>query len=149
MATGLMERFRTHLSDRKWARRCAKDHQGNALAFIKTYYHRYRNSLAARIDDILRYDEADVPGMVQGQEEHALPGMSRYVATGYHEFMLGRYLFALRYVRGKRVLDSGCGLGWGSYLICDHPAALLSVDNDPEALRFCRDTWRDDRLDFQ
>ncbi|MCP4249343.1 MAG: class I SAM-dependent methyltransferase [bacterium] len=146
---GLMNRVRAEWAERRHARRCARHHYGNAVAFIRTYYQRFQSELADRIADILDYDETHVPGMAGDQEEHALPGMQRYRSTGYHEYMLGRYLYAVQYLRGKRVLDSGCGLGWGSYLICDYAESLLSVDLSPEALRCCRDTWKDDRLAFR
>lgn len=47
MASGLMERIRADLAERRRARRCANDHHGNAVAFVKTYYHRYRHKPAA------------------------------------------------------------------------------------------------------
>jgi 2-polyprenyl-3-methyl-5-hydroxy-6-metoxy-1,4-benzoquinol methylase len=50
-----------------------------------------------------------------------------------------RYRFALEHVAGKRVLDAGCGVGWGSKLILEAGAAsVVGVDISEEALADCR-----------
>jgi 2-polyprenyl-3-methyl-5-hydroxy-6-metoxy-1,4-benzoquinol methylase len=50
-----------------------------------------------------------------------------------------RYRFALDHVRGKRVLDAGCGVGWGSKLILEAGAAkVVGVDISAEAIESCR-----------
>jgi O-antigen biosynthesis protein len=47
-----------------------------------------------------------------------------------------RYRFAAAIVRGRRVLDAGCGVGWGSQLLIDHGAASVDgVDIDASAVR--------------
>jgi 2-polyprenyl-3-methyl-5-hydroxy-6-metoxy-1,4-benzoquinol methylase len=50
-----------------------------------------------------------------------------------------RYRFALEHVRGKRVLDAGCGVGWGSKLLLEAGAAqVVGVDISEEAIEDCR-----------
>ena len=50
-----------------------------------------------------------------------------------------RYRFALAHVGSRRVLDAGCGVGWGSELIVEAGAAeVVGVDNSAEALTACR-----------
>jgi 2-polyprenyl-3-methyl-5-hydroxy-6-metoxy-1,4-benzoquinol methylase len=50
-----------------------------------------------------------------------------------------RYRFALEHVRGKRVLDAGCGVGWGSKLLIEAGAAkVVGVDISEEAIEDCR-----------
>ncbi len=47
---------------------------------------------------------------------------------------LARYRWAGALVKGKRVLDAGCGTGYGSDLLADAEAAdVVGVDIDPEA----------------
>lgn len=46
-----------------------------------------------------------------------------------------RYRLALPHVRGRRVLDAGCGVGWGSRLLLEAGAAsVLGVDVDRDAI---------------
>ena len=50
-----------------------------------------------------------------------------------------RYRFAAAMVRGRRVLDAGCGVGWGSRILLDHGAASVDgVDIDESAVRESR-----------
>jgi SAM-dependent methyltransferase len=46
-----------------------------------------------------------------------------------------RYHLAMNLVRGCRVLDAGCGVGWGSQLLLDAGAVeVTGIDRDPEAI---------------
>ncbi len=50
-----------------------------------------------------------------------------------------RYRFARRWVSGKRVLDAGCGVGWGSAILLEAGAAeVVGLDLDPEAIANAR-----------
>jgi ubiquinone/menaquinone biosynthesis C-methylase UbiE len=50
-----------------------------------------------------------------------------------------RYRFALGQVAGKRVLDAGCGVGWGSKLLLEAGAAeVIGVDLSEDAIADCR-----------
>ena len=50
-----------------------------------------------------------------------------------------RYRFSLPHVRGCRVLDAGCGVGWGSALLVQAEASeVIGVDLDPEAVEDAR-----------
>ncbi len=51
---------------------------------------------------------------------------------------LHRYLFARRLVEGARVLDLGCGLGYGSELLCPPARSLVALDIDPDETRMAR-----------
>ncbi len=46
-----------------------------------------------------------------------------------------RYHFALQYCQGKRVVDAGCGIGYGSeFLASNGASSVLALDNSQEAL---------------
>jgi O-antigen biosynthesis protein len=52
-----------------------------------------------------------------------------------------RYRLALPFVAGRRVLDAGCGVGWGSALLAAAGATdVIGVDIAPEAIRASRDS---------
>jgi len=49
------------------------------------------------------------------------------------------YAFAGGWCAGKRVLDAGCGTGYGSHYLASHgAAAVTAVDIDPRSIRFAR-----------
>ncbi len=47
---------------------------------------------------------------------------------------LARYTFAARYARGKRVLDAGCGAGYGMARLAACARLVIGIDNALEAL---------------
>ena len=57
-------------------------------------------------------------------------------------------------IRGKRALDVGCGLGAGSWLMCEKGAHVVGVDVSEDAIAWARDTYaaeagrRDLHLEF-
>jgi 2-polyprenyl-3-methyl-5-hydroxy-6-metoxy-1,4-benzoquinol methylase len=102
-----------------------------------------------KVEAILKLSESDINLSTDEQEEQALPGMKKYLQNGWYKYMLGRYLFSIKYVKNKRVLDTACGLGWGSYLISDYPQSLISVDIDDKSLNFARKKWKSNKMEFK
>jgi SAM-dependent methyltransferase len=51
---------------------------------------------------------------------------------------MARYHFAARLARGKRVLDAGCGAGYGSAELADVAESVTAVDIAPEAVEYAR-----------
>jgi len=100
------------------------------------------------MEHILTLTESNVDVATDEQTERALPGFTQYRETIYHKYMLGRYLYSLKYLKNKTVLDCACGLGWGSFLISDYPKKLLSIDLNKNALEFAKKTWKDEELNF-
>lgn len=61
-----------------------------------------------------------------------------------------RYEFALEYCRGKRVLDAGCGTGYGSHFLAANGArSVLALDISDEALNEARQNYRLDNLRYE
>ncbi len=62
---------------------------------------------------------------------------------------VARYLFAGDFVRGKRVLDAGCGTGYGSLLLAAAGAAqVLGVDLDANTIAAARQRYVHPRVEF-
>ncbi len=79
--------------------------------------------------------------------ERAIPGGPDWTELSAPH--LARYLFAAEYARGRRVLDAGCGCGYGSRILWAAGAASVSgVDLDPEAVAFARERYGGDGVEF-
>lgn len=118
--------------------------------YINLHYYVYKGKLDSKITSILQYDESDVGLSLDSddKEEYASPGFKKYSKTGYYKIMLSRYLYTIKYIKNKIILDSGCGLGWGSYLISHYPEEIISIDINAKALDFAKKTWNDIKLNF-
>jgi 2-polyprenyl-3-methyl-5-hydroxy-6-metoxy-1,4-benzoquinol methylase len=62
---------------------------------------------------------------------------------------LAAYDYASTLVVGKRVMDAGCGEGWGTQRLADHAASVLGVDYSDVAVAACRSKWDKANLDFK
>jgi len=78
--------------------------------------------------------------------ERVIPGQVDIDLMNEH---LARYAFAARLARGKRVLDAGCGTGYGSAELAKTAAAVLGVDVAAEAVSFAREHYRLPNLSFE
>lgn len=74
-------------------------------------------------------------------------------AAGYDDLFLehvSRYAFASALVEGRRVLDAGCGCGYGSYHLARSRAlSVLGIDVSEEAVRYCEEHYRRKNLSFR
>lgn len=61
---------------------------------------------------------------------------------------LATYRFAEQFTRGKRVLDFGCGSGYGSAQIAAGAAHVTAVDVAEDAIAYAREQFSVDNLDF-
>lgn len=59
-----------------------------------------------------------------------------------------RYRFSIPFALDKNVLDSGCGVGNGSFLLSGVAANVVAIDNDPEAIRFAQTYYPNTNLTF-
>ncbi len=60
-----------------------------------------------------------------------------------------RYEWAAQWLEGRRVLDAGCGYGYGADFLATHGARrVVGVDSDGEAIRYARQRFRNDHLAF-
>jgi GT2 family glycosyltransferase/2-polyprenyl-3-methyl-5-hydroxy-6-metoxy-1,4-benzoquinol methylase/Flp pilus assembly protein TadD/spore maturation protein CgeB len=78
--------------------------------------------------------------------ERVIPGltdMSLYIPH------IKRYLFAKTFCEEKRVLDAGCGAGYGSKLLSEVADSVHAVDIAEDALAFCQKTYQADNLSWE
>lgn len=59
------------------------------------------------------------------------------------------YRYAATRAQGRRVLDAGCGEGFGTQTLADVAAEVLGVDYSPVAIGECRRLWNKPNLRFQ
>jgi SAM-dependent methyltransferase len=80
--------------------------------------------------------------------ERINPGSAEWATFGFEH--LQRYHFAARICAGKRVLDAGCGSGYGSEILSILGAThVTGFDKDEESIRSARQNIaRDGKLDF-
>lgn len=62
---------------------------------------------------------------------------------------LARYTFAARLARGKRVLDAGCGAGYGSAELAHAAQAVVGTDCAMDAVAYARANYRLPNLQFE
>lgn len=61
---------------------------------------------------------------------------------------MNRYIFASQLSRQKHVLDLGCGLGHGSYLLSKVAASVTGVDNDCTSIQLANERYHSKNLTF-
>jgi SAM-dependent methyltransferase len=62
---------------------------------------------------------------------------------------VARYHFAVRLARGKRVLDAGCGAGYGSAELADVAESVTAIDIAPAAVEYARAHYALPNLAFE
>src|SRR5450755_3241426 len=77
--------------------------------------------------------------------ERVIPGQVDADLLNEH---LARYAFAARLARGKRVLDAGCGTGYGAAELVASALLVVGADIAAEAVDFARRHYRLPYLEF-
>jgi SAM-dependent methyltransferase len=83
--------------------------------------------------------------LVEFTGERVVPGQ---VSPDLWNEHYARYAFAARLARGKRVLDIGCGAGYGSALLAEVAASVTGVDVSPDAAASARNSYSRENLRF-
>ena len=91
---------------------------------------------------------SDVPGKTSEriQSEHYVTNEGDYLIYVLH---LATYDFTQPFVTGKRVLDFGCGTGYGTHRIAPWCASVTGVDVSEEATGFAHTNYQHDSLSYQ
>jgi SAM-dependent methyltransferase len=77
--------------------------------------------------------------------ERVIPGKVNPDLWNEHR---SRYFFAARLCRGKRVLDLGCGAGYGAAELAAHAAHVVAVDSSRDAIAYGRTNFLRPNLSF-
>jgi SAM-dependent methyltransferase len=80
-----------------------------------------------------------------GHPERIIPDES---ASGIVALHLKRYEFAEPWVAGKRVLDVGCGVGYGSAHLAAAAESVVGIDVSQEAIGYARRRYSGPNLEF-
>jgi SAM-dependent methyltransferase len=78
--------------------------------------------------------------------ERVIPGEVDVDLLNEH---MARYTFAARLARGKRVLDAGCGAGYGTAELARAAQRVVGVDRAPEAIEFARAHYAAHNVSFE
>lgn len=130
------------------SKKLAKTFYKKSIIFNYYFFKIFKKNIRLKLNEILKYDESDINLRQNDQEEQALPGMKKYKKNGWYKYMFARYLFAIKYIKNKNILDTACGLGWGSYLISEYPNKIVAIDIDNKSLDFAKNHWESKNLFF-
>lgn len=83
--------------------------------------------------------------MAEFTGERVIPGQVDIDLLNEH---FARYAFAARLARGKRVLDAGCGAGYGSAELASVADSVRGIDRAPEAIEYARANYPLANLEF-
>ena len=84
--------------------------------------------------------------MAEFTGERLIPGQVGIDLLNEH---MARYAFAVSLARGKRVLDAGCGAGYGAAELAETAAWVVGADIGAEAIDFAREHYRRPNLFFE
>src|ERR1043165_7547945 len=62
---------------------------------------------------------------------------------------LARYAFAARFAASKRLLDAGCGTGYGSAELAKSARSVTGADLSAEGIGYAREHYRLPNLNFE
>src|SRR5882762_10137859 len=78
--------------------------------------------------------------------ERVIPGQVDVDLLNEH---VARYTFAARLAHGKRVLDAGCGAGYGSAELAHEAERVTGIDRDLGTVEFARANYPLPNLSFE
>jgi 2-polyprenyl-3-methyl-5-hydroxy-6-metoxy-1,4-benzoquinol methylase len=82
-------------------------------------------------------------------EWHILNQEINNEAENYNHLMhVATYKYGLKFIENKRVLDYGCGSGYGSYFLSEKAKSVIGVDINPDAVLMAQKNYVSENLSF-
>lgn len=117
--------------------------EGSGRSKYEDEYSALNSSLAASAGLLCKAEGSNFKSFMQ---ERYVPGTWSRVAEYEH---LPRYQFAKHRVAGAKVLDFGCGTGYGTALLAEVADSVVGLDIDDTALDWARHHHHNPRLSFE
>lgn len=81
-------------------------------------------------------------------EERSLPSDEQFQKSGWWKYMLLRYGLAMHFVKGKDVLETCSGLGWGAYLLDGVGRSVTCIELNRESINLSKKLWKGNRTSY-
>lgn len=78
--------------------------------------------------------------------ERFVPGKTELELEQEH---LNRYRFARQFVKGKRVLDAACGVGYGTAELAQDAAYAVGIDIDADSISYAKENYGSNTVHYQ
>lgn len=115
------------------------------MLFLSIIFKSYIEN-SKRVFDILKVKIDDLAK--DKIEERGLPGNKKFQKNGWWKSMLLRYGLAMHFSKGKEVLETCSGLGWGTYLLDSVAKNVICIEIDKKALDLSKRLWRTQKTTF-
>ena len=83
--------------------------------------------------------------MAEFTGERVIPGLVDPDLWNEH---VARYVFASRFAAGRRVVDAGCGTGYGTARLAATAASAIGLDASSEAVAYAREHYSAENISF-
>jgi spore maturation protein CgeB/ubiquinone/menaquinone biosynthesis C-methylase UbiE len=113
--------------------------------FLNAIFKTYINN-NVRVDHILKLRIDDSTKDLIGERD--LPSNEKFQKNGWWKKMLLRYGLAMHFSKGKDVLETCCGLGWGAYLLDNVAKNVTCVEMDNQSINLSKQLWKADKTEY-
>lgn len=97
---------------------------------------------------MIKYEHNHSSNQLDFTGERMMPKLNRGF-TFYYEHLL-RYLFVSQFVKDKKVLDLGCGVGYGCEIISSYgPSKIVGIDNLKESIEYAKKNYPGSMIDYE
>lgn len=113
--------------------------------FLNKIYETYIND-NKRTENIMKLKIDDSIKRTIGERE--LPSSERLQKSGWYKTMFLRYGLAMHFSKGKDILETCSGLGWGAYLLDGVARSVTCIDIEKESINLSKKLWKTDRTSY-